>query len=104
MKKRIIKKYVNRYITPVIKGLPTTEYGAFHIEENGKIKVIGKNHTIVNGEVKGEATMHNGCQDILRNIRLTGSKAKEIINEYKEVRLRTFQIRGNFVRMRLITE
>jgi hypothetical protein len=104
MKKRIIKKYINRYINPVIKDLPKTEYGAFQVDVEGNVQVRGKNHTIVNGEVKGEGFRHNMCQDILRNIRLTGLKAQEIIDKHGEVYLRLFEIRGNYARMRLITE
>lgn len=104
MKRRFVRKYINRYINPVIKDLPATVYGAFLVDDEGDVKVRGKNHTIINGEVVPEGNRHNGCQDILRNIRLTGIKAKEIIDKYGDVHLRQCEVRGNFVRMRLITE
>lgn len=104
MKKRVLKKYLNRYINPVIGALPITSYGAFQVESDGEVKVRGRNHTIINGEVVPEGNRHNCCQDIKRNIRLSSEKAQQIIDKYGEVYLRMFEIRGNYVRMRLITE
>lgn len=104
MKKRLVKKWIKRYISPVIKDLPTTTYGSFQVDEDGYTKVRGNNHSVINGEEVPEGCRHNGCQDMLRNLRLTGLKAQEIIDKYGEVHLRMFEMRGNYVRMRLITE
>lgn len=104
MKKRIIKKYMNRYINPIIKNLPTTTVGAFQVDDEGYVRIRGKNHTIINGEIVPEGCRHNRCQDIKRNIILSGRLAKEVVDIYGEVYLRMFEIRGNYVRMRLITE
>ncbi len=104
MKKRLIKKYMNRYINPIIKDLPKTEYGAFKVDVDGEVQVRGRNHSIINGEVVPEGNRHNRCQDMKRNIRLSGMKAQKIIDKYGEVYLRLFETRGNFVRLRLITE
>lgn len=109
MKSRIVKKYVKRYIYSLTKGLKQTN--TFVQEEVSAINGIeivntyANNHTIRNGIVTAE-----GCkpfktsQDLLNNIKLTGLKAKEIIDTHKHIYFRLFEIRGNQVRMRIITE
>lgn len=108
MKKRIIKKNINRFITPLVKGLPkvdtfgitvTTIVDGVEVETT-----FANNHTIVNGIEKQAGERILIRQDLIKNIRLTALKAQEIINSYNHVYFRLFEIRGNYVRMRLITE
>lgn len=110
MKKRIIKKYINRYIKPLIKDLPTTD--RFCAEESRmvdgleEVTIYSNNHTILNGIEKGEGDLCRSyyCQDVLRNIRLSALVAQQIISSHNHVYFRLFNISGNRVRFRLITE
>jgi len=109
MKKRIVKKYINRYITKVVKELPRVDTWAYQEiaddEDNGVVTAVyANNHTIANGEYQAEGTRSNKCENLLKNIKLTGLKAREIINSHRHPHLRLFEIRGSQVRMRIITE
>lgn len=108
MKKRITKKYINRYVMPIVDNLPGTSQYAQEEDEtiDGLLHriVYDKQHCIVNGWVIGQGERHKARHDLLRNIRETCDKACEIIESHKRVYFRSFQIRGNRVCMRLITE
>lgn len=108
MKKRTVKKYVNRYIysqTKVLKSIDTFCQEEVKVVDGVEVvAVYANNHTIRNGEEKLAGEMSNKSQDLLKNIRLTGLKAKQIINSHKHVYFRLFEIRGNQVRMRIIME
>lgn len=111
MKRRVIKKNINRFITPFIRNLPKTEYGANKIvvESAGfyeRYVIADRSHMIKNGEVIPEGNRTSiKCHNVLTNIRRTGEVVKAIVAKYDHVLLRTGPtIHGNDIRIRLITE
>lgn len=111
MKRRVIKKNVNRFITPFIKGLPKTVYGSNSVVVDvvgyfEKSVAVNKSHMIKNGEVVAEGCRPSiKCHDVLANIRRTGEVVQTIIAKHEHVLLRTGPtIHGNDIRIRLITE
>lgn len=109
MKKRIVKKYVNRYIKPLVKDLPKVD--GFSIEKGfivggqEMITIYQNNHTIRNGKITTPGVAQKTSLDFRKNLIATAMKAQEIINTHEHVYFRLFEIRANHqVRLRLITE
>lgn len=101
MKKRLAKKWINRYIKPVVGGLPSTMFGY------GDGQLI--NYTIVNGEIKPEACRAKRWDkmSLRKAIKATGQTALEVLeqNKGKSMYLRVLpEITGRNVYMRLIAD
>lgn len=110
LKRRLIKKWINRYITPHIKGLPTTQEGAVEIkigEAAGYaiMQAIGRSQQIINGKPCGEGQRGFPCDNLRLNLGRTGNELKRIIATHEHVYLRFGpELRGNRTYIRLITE
>jgi hypothetical protein len=106
MKRRVAKKLINRYITPLIKDLPRTKMRGWEYEnEFGEICYVeGRNHSIRNGEVFIEGTKPTLHLKPLQGIKKTRDIVREIIATNDTVYLRWApEWRGGRVFMRLIT-
>lgn len=107
MKRRVIKKWIKRYITPYIKRLPRTVYWSNEIQvgEN-RIQVVNNNHMVINGvRVREGEYIPRRCKNLHLNIQQTGAAVKEIVNDHKFVFLRIApEVRGRDIYIRLITE
>lgn len=106
MKKRLVKKWLSRYINPVIKDLPKTNEWCAIESDGDKRTVYANNHTVINGkEVEEGGYWYTPVYSIRLEIKKTGEKLKEIVDKHKHVYHRIGpEIRGNTVRVRLITE
>lgn len=98
MKHRIIKKKINRYITPLIRNLPKTNY-----KNEGY-----KNLTLLNGYYHEEGTtVSNRLISMPTHIKINAMIVcvGEILANYKDVLLRISPIKkGPFLRMRLLVK
>jgi len=103
-----IKKWMKRYIYHEIKGLPIAESWCGVIEQNGWQVVVDHNHTICNGYPVGEGEMIPKSafnrKNLLSGMKLTAEAIKDVKARYNHVFFRLIRVRGDFIRLRLITE
>jgi hypothetical protein len=98
LKYRVIKKKLNRYITPLIRGLPKTNY----------MNEGYKNLTLLNGYYHEEGT--TVCKRLISmptHVKINAMIVcvSEILTNYKDVLLRIAPIKkGAFLRMRLLAK
>lgn len=117
MKKRLIKKWVNRYIKPLVKDLPHVKTFATNIYESGIkewddegpgeeiIVVCQRQHIIRNGYVTPEGTIAPRGNGMRNNIKRTGEVVETILRNHNHVLLRMGPgVKSGRVYLRLITE
>jgi hypothetical protein len=107
MKRRVIKKNVSRFITPLIKDLPRTVMRGWEVDNgDGTLTYFeGKNHSIRNGFVTPEGTITPNGGSIILSIKRTAESIKKIRSEYSQVFLRIGpEYNRGRIYMRLITE
>lgn len=116
-KRRVIKKWINRYITPEINNLPTTNYRGFEIknvevQEDGLFKIVivehvGENHTIVDGYKKREGDKAILDSNKLACCKRTAQLIRQIKATHRHVYVRMkpgLELWNKSIYMRLITE
>jgi len=107
MKKRLTKKWINRYINPLIENLPTTNMRGWEIDkEDGIIEwVEGLNHSIKRGYIMDEGNIVPYGGGMRQEIIRASENIKKIMSTYKHVYIRVKpETRNNRLYMRLITE
>lgn len=106
MKRRLVKKWIKRYINPFIKDLPNTDSYATKITTGYmKYEVCQRQHVIVNGFTKGEGERYRINAGIRTSIIQTGKLIEDIIDHHRYVLVRCDPIvRGKQLYTRLITE
>lgn len=109
MKKRIVKKWLNRYITPLIEDLPKIATAAHRIDlGDGKFLIAERRYMFANGYpiYEGERAPLNAkkCTNLLLNIKRTAQRIENVRNVHDHVFLRLIEVRGNAIRIRLTTD
>ncbi|MCF2718022.1 hypothetical protein LWE69_12680 [Paenibacillus sp. UKAQ_18] len=106
MKRRVMKKWINRYITPLIKDLPSTDSRTVEISlGNGLMMQISSNYTISNGYIKLESEMSRQEPDKLKAVKRTAEVIKKIKRNHKLVYVRKKpEVDRGRLYMRLITD
>lgn len=108
MKKRLVKKWINRYITPLIKELSTTTFRGWEIKDDGygtEEVHSGINHSIKNGYEVPEGNIVPLGNGVRNNIIRTADVIKHIIETHDNVYVRSLpMVEGYRLIMRLITE
>ena len=109
-----VKKWMKRFIYPVINGLPTTDcarhvhesHGGYMDGEPYAISImVGTNHTVINGEVVPEGVRSAyRRRKLLTNMRATGDKVRQIVKDHKYPHFRNLWIERSSIRVRIITE
>ncbi|MCM3703809.1 hypothetical protein [Paenibacillus macerans] len=106
MKRRVIKKWVNRYINPLIKDLPRADCSVIELvnEKDSQLVHISKadNYIFVNGVGKREGEIGARSRGLLNDIRLTSESVKNIIGTLKNPHFRTFEVNrrcGVYIRL-----
>lgn len=111
-KRRVVKKWINRYITPEIKDLPRTMERVNYIPHpsvpltDKHVQIIARNHTIINGHIFSEGGYRRYYQsNKLKSIKDTAIAIQYIKFRHTHVLLRE---RPNYrygrIRLRLITD
>lgn len=107
MKRRLVKKWIKRYITPHIKDLPTTTMRGWERDlGNGIIEPVrGRNHTIKNGFVTPEGNYPPNGKTGRHGIIRAGQAVQDIRSRHEVVYLRISPVvYGKRLYMRLITD
>jgi len=109
MKRRVVKKLINRYITPQLKGLPETVSRSYEIRSTrngyGYTEVVDENHTIIDGNIVQEGCKAVRNSNKLSAIKKTADIVREIINTHEHVYVRIKpEVWRGLIYMRLITE
>ncbi|KWX71610.1 hypothetical protein AMQ84_27190 [Paenibacillus riograndensis] len=83
MKRRVIKKWINRYITPLVKDMPQINCRCVELvnatNENERHAVCGENFIFVNGGRTSEGMRYNRTKGLHNDIKNTAKMTKEII-------------------------
>jgi len=107
MKRRLVKKWVKRYITPLIKDLLKVNYRVLELENEQdpqqRYIVEAVNYICVNGTWKLEAEKGAPSQGMRKDIQHTANAVKDILSTMKNPRLRTFETDKSYgVYLRLV--
>jgi len=107
MKRRLTKKWINRYITPLLSDLPMTIMCGWEVDKgDGEIWLVeGKNHSIKNGYIVDEGCIVPPSTGMRKDIIRASQNIRNILNSYKTVYIRLKPtVSVKMLRMRLITE
>lgn len=107
MKRRVIKKWINRYITPLVKDMPQTRARFIELQsiddENECHAVQGVNVIIANGEQVNEGQRYRRTKGLYNDIRNTAELARKIIPTLNNPFLRmTHAMKGRGFYLRII--
>jgi hypothetical protein len=118
VKRRVIKKWMNRYIIPEIKGLPIAKYRVFFVEsETGKeihdeseinslkAQVINNAYKIIDGHIVPEGNLVKRERNKRQAFERTAQIIREIKQNHRYVFVRSYpEYRFGYLRIRLLTE
>jgi hypothetical protein len=85
MKKRVIKKNVNRYIKPLLKGIPICD-GYVEVQEGDRIRAIRNYFALGNGKRVPEGAIIK-FGDPMTNIKKTAESISTVLRDFKHVHL-----------------
>lgn len=107
MKRRLTKKWIKRYIRPLIINLPKTTMAGWEIDngDNQREYFSGKNHSIKNGFLVDEGCKVPPSTGMRSDILRAAKNIQVILDNYHTVYIRIEPtVCQKKLRMRLITE
>lgn len=105
LKKRMVKKWINQYIKPMLSGLPSTAYRTNSIGlDDGSEIIVGTQHIYVNGYKTKEGELYRDA-NLFSSIQRTCKAIKELKEKYDFVFVRVYpEYKRSRLYVRLITE
>ena len=100
MKRRVIKKWINRYITPLVKDMPITQYRALELTNPNRPDqrhvIVGTQIKCINGEFVREGQIGPKSKGMYNDIRNTSEALKRLTLENPHLRKMQYSKRYGF--------